>query len=123
MFRNPLDRPHLKSNVSGVSRTHRAHKDACCINRIMSTVNRTGMLPINPRRTEPQYGDVSGLNKPLSVLISEQESTLSELLVADAAQRKEAAVKRKAAKDAKYAADVEAAVSARLSSLSTQPQK
>lgn len=114
LVREPLDRPHLKSVVSGTSKTVQSHKAACCINRIMDSVNRTGVLPVNPRAREPQYGDVSGLNKPFDQLIGETASTFSALSADISVKRAKDREARAAARKAAYDADVEAAVQKRL---------
>lgn len=60
--------------VEGDSRTVQSHKDQTDINNIVARYDRTGTLPEG--RMQPQYGDVSELNKPLDQAIQESRDNL-----------------------------------------------
>jgi hypothetical protein len=110
-IRSPLDRPHLKTLVEGVSKTEQSHKDKCCINRIMDSVSRTGVLPLNPTGREPQYADVTHLQGDLTNLINKSRDTAEQLRLKVLAD-KQAAKAAKIARTKKALAALEAAEAA-----------
>lgn len=121
LIRRQLARPHLAVAFEGVSRTEQSHKDSVCINRIMQSVSRTGVLPVVTK--VPNYGDVSHLNRPYSDLLTEARIT-NDKLVKFSAEQKE---KIRLAKIERQKKDAEDAKKYRESlataTTSTEPQK
>lgn len=95
-FRHAYSRVRIRTEITDPSLTHQSHKENCCINKIMRHVERTGMLPPQVKVREPQYGDVSHLNRPFDQLLQESRDTLQSV---------NDVLKSKAAADAKAKAD------------------
>lgn len=92
--RHPLDRPHCDTPINLPSKTMQAFVDESKISTIYERFTRSGVLP--PPGRQPQYGDVSALNRDLSELHSEMQATTDSF--AQGAAR--VAGERKAAKAA-----------------------
>lgn len=75
-FKKQLSQQQYKTIVSQTpSKTHQSHADSCDINSVIKTYARTGVLPPNTRGTQPQYLDVSDLNRPYSDILEEVRDT------------------------------------------------
>jgi len=130
LIRRPLDRPHVSTVLEGVSRTEQSHKEACCVNRVMSHVARTGVMP--PSDRVANYGDVSHLNRPYAEMLSEARVTSDRLHKYTAGEKEKIrlakiAQRKKDADDAaKYRASVASAdksAAASTDKSTTEPQK
>lgn len=69
------ERFRVQTVPEGETRTVQSHKDLTDINNIVARYQRTGYIP--PARIEPQYGDVSELNKPLVELSLQAEDVIA----------------------------------------------
>lgn len=70
-FKSPYDRVRSVTVIEGESMTDESHRESCDIHTIIRQFDRTGLLPPDPRGREPQYGDVSHLNRDLTSLIQD----------------------------------------------------
>lgn len=71
MFRQRI---RVQTNCSGESKTKQSHRDSTDINNIIAQFDRTGQLP--QARRQGYYGDVSGMNDDLGVLMQQSQETL-----------------------------------------------
>lgn len=76
-YRPPYHR-HSVTLSAPESLTHQSHAESCDINTIIRQFDRTGLLP--PATKQPQYGDVSELNRDLTELIAEADETQAKYL-------------------------------------------
>jgi len=65
----PGERIRVQSVPEGETRTVQSEKDLTDINNIVQRYQRTGFLP--PPTMQPQYGDVTALNRPLIELVTD----------------------------------------------------
>lgn len=102
-IRKPMDTSiKVTSDPVGDSKTHQSFREESDINVIMDRFQRTGQLP-PARQKEPQYLDVSELNKPLSDVINQTAETLEK--TRNFFDEKEKTTKEAAKKAARDAAD------------------
>lgn len=102
-IRKPMDTSiKVTSDPVGESKTHQSFREETDINVIMDRFQRTGQLPPS-RQREPQYMDVSELNKPLSDVINQTAETLEKSR--NFFNEKEKTAKDAAKKAAREAAD------------------
>ena len=96
-IRTPYARSRVVTPVPGESQTDSSFGNDTDVNNIVERFARTGQFPgaVNP--LEPQYGDVTGLQQPLTELIERGRQAAEELKQAkanaDADAAKEAADK------------------------------
>lgn len=72
--RNPFSRYRTSLQFMGVSRTIQSVAYESDINRIVERYKRDGILP--PALSQPQFEDVSGLNRDFGELVAAAGSTL-----------------------------------------------
>lgn len=78
LFRHPMSRIAVEVFFDPQDdMTHQAHAESCDVNTIIRQFDRTGVLP--PVKKQPRYGDVSNLNRDLTELLEEAESTVEAL--------------------------------------------
>lgn len=73
-FRHPFSRYRVEFKSDMESMTHQSHAESCDINKIIAQYDRTGLIPPDPRGRDPQYADVSDLNRDLTSLIIDSEA-------------------------------------------------
>lgn len=75
--RKPFTRERSIQPVDPESKTDRSQGNETDVNKIIARFARTGALP--PPTREPQYADVTGLQKELTVLIEEGKEALGRV--------------------------------------------
>lgn len=86
VVRHPFSRVKVSVKLVG-GKTHQSFKASCCVNRIMQSIERTGVIPPDPLGRVPNYGDVSHLNLPLDQLIARQREVGDKLVKYTADQK------------------------------------
>lgn len=74
IVRRPWERTRVSFTCEGESKTQQSHRDSVDVNAIVARFDRTGQLP--PGRIDPQYGDVSDMNRPYAELIEQSRDVL-----------------------------------------------
>jgi hypothetical protein len=67
--------PRLFAPHADDGRTQQSMADACDVNSIIRTYDRTGQLPASGR--QPSYADVTAFNDDLTVLFSKSDQTIA----------------------------------------------
>lgn len=91
-IRKPFDRERSITQFEGESKVDNSFGNDTNINHIIARFTRTGILPTPT--TEPQYGDVTHLQKDLTQLIDEGRSAAARAREAIQQQQRDAKEKQ-----------------------------
>jgi len=96
--RRPWERHRTITLVEGESKTDTSFGNETNINKIIARFSRTGIIPTDQGR-EPQYADVTHLQKDLTEVISEGRAAEQRVLEANRALQNAKQEKQKAEKE------------------------